>query len=633
MVKRPRKPENQQMSIKLDGSPSIKTKIAEDPDVSPSVATWSQKSERQEFFLPVSNFVWFYPEEVKIINHPSFQRLGRINQLGQTHLVFRGATHKRIEHSLGTVGILQRMIEAIKHNSEKERRHPRVAQPLNGHEERFTRLGALLHDMGHLAAGHTLEDELGLVGKHDADERITTILCSENMENNDGDTLEELIDKEYDKYVPKELKRQGIAPSKILRLLIRKPPKDEDKDKFRKEQEILERSDELRLNVCSRMIGDTICADLLDYLHRDWFHIGKLKPFDERILQYMEIRNKEAPAAISQGSPSDTFVISLGQRPKIRTDGVSAILEILEWRYQLAETALFHRTKLAAAAMLDRALFELWGEDKSRNVEQVVLNLSDEQLIDRCIEIVEQELKKIKNSESPDSMRKTSRFESARNILDAIRNRNLYTDLITYSHGQLDPEVCKKVKSLYGVDKDLEDKSANPQRRTSALRLLESDFGLPRGSVLMYCAEMKPKLAEVEVAVGEDIQPFFEYEKQHSDMLSGGHLQAQIRRFESLWRVHFFIERRTKKSLDDKNLLIVLNRAVRALILGDVREEERMYVAWDIATTLANLQGSPFFGRNVRAPGLDLAAKLDETVSNVYPTGLPTVGSYFEGSV
>src|SRR5882724_5418194 len=81
----------------------------------------SRKARRQEFFLPVTGFVWFYPEEVEVINHPAFQRLGRINQLGQAHLVFRGATHKRIEHVLGVVGIVQKMIAAVQLNIEKSR--------------------------------------------------------------------------------------------------------------------------------------------------------------------------------------------------------------------------------------------------------------------------------------------------------------------------------------------------------------------------------------------------------------------------------------------------------------------------------------------------------------------------------
>ena len=69
---------------------------------------------RQEVFLPVSGFCLFFPEEIKVINHPAFQRLSRVNQLGQAHLVFRGATHKRIEHVLGAVHVVEQMILAVR---------------------------------------------------------------------------------------------------------------------------------------------------------------------------------------------------------------------------------------------------------------------------------------------------------------------------------------------------------------------------------------------------------------------------------------------------------------------------------------------------------------------------------------
>src|SRR5271157_411241 len=77
------------------------------------------KYRRQEFFLPVSGFVWLYPEEVAVVDHPAFQRLSRINQLGQSYFVFRGGTHKRFEHVLGAVHILQRMISAVRMNAFK----------------------------------------------------------------------------------------------------------------------------------------------------------------------------------------------------------------------------------------------------------------------------------------------------------------------------------------------------------------------------------------------------------------------------------------------------------------------------------------------------------------------------------
>src|SRR5205823_4793974 len=52
------------------------------------------------------------------------------------------------------------------------------------------------------------------------------------------------------------------------------------------------------------------------------------------------------------------LVINLrgGSRP--RPDAVTAILDLLESRYQLSEIALFHRTKLSAAGMLERVVAE-----------------------------------------------------------------------------------------------------------------------------------------------------------------------------------------------------------------------------------------------------------------------------------
>ena len=226
-------------------------------------------------------------------------------------------------------------------------------------------MGALLHDIGHIAAGHTNEDELGLAGRHDSDARLSLVFDSDKYADAEGRTLARLIDELYELYLPPKLK--DVAPSEILRLLIRGRATDLSSDPHSVLEGRLQDCNQLRLSVCRDVIGNTICADLLDYLHRDWYHIGKPRPFDERILQYMELRSN--PGGGGAGANRCTFVISLGRRPKIRTDAVSAILELLEWRYQLAESVLFHRTKLAAAAMLDRALYELFGEDAdSRNI-------------------------------------------------------------------------------------------------------------------------------------------------------------------------------------------------------------------------------------------------------------------------
>lgn len=91
----------------------------------------SRKADRHEFFLPISGFVWLFPEEVSIVNHPAFQRLGRIYQLGQAYVVFRGATHKRMEHVLGALNVVQRMIAAVQTNSDKILGENNWAPPLS----------------------------------------------------------------------------------------------------------------------------------------------------------------------------------------------------------------------------------------------------------------------------------------------------------------------------------------------------------------------------------------------------------------------------------------------------------------------------------------------------------------------
>ena len=85
---------------------------------------WPGQEDRQEFYLPVHGFVWFYPDELKIIDHPAFQRLAGMHQLGLAHLIYRGATHRRFEHVLGTVAVVQRMVDAVNHNSRKRHRNP-----------------------------------------------------------------------------------------------------------------------------------------------------------------------------------------------------------------------------------------------------------------------------------------------------------------------------------------------------------------------------------------------------------------------------------------------------------------------------------------------------------------------------
>jgi HD superfamily phosphohydrolase len=587
-------------------------------DPAPIAPKPSRKSHRQELFLPVSGFVWLYPEEVSIVNHPAFQRLSRIYQLGQSHLVFRGATHKRLEHVLGALHIVQRMIAAVETNADKSEGDVRWGTSLSDHEKRFVRLGTLLHDIGHMAAGHTIEDELELVSKHDEDRRLDILLKGEWLDR-DGNTLGKLIDDNYEQYLPIELRQQNVSPSDVVRLLIRKHPKG--KDHYAHVKRALESSTSIRLQICRDMIGNTICADLLDYIHRDWYHVGKPRPFDDRLLQYMEIRRAEGAPNLAGPQATDKFVISLGRRPKIRTDAISNILDLLEWRYSLAETVLFHRTKLSATSMLDRALYELWGaSDNEDDIVTFVLPLSDEELISKCRERALGMQKETKNSKD-----KREAGRVAASLLKSLEDRQLFTGLSTRFAGDLPGDVVVAIRAKYA--RDSKDPKAAARNRSSALRTLEDDFGLTRGSLAMYCpAGMNRKIAEVQIAVGDEIERFCDYEKKYDNQLAGGHLDAQLRRFDRLWRVHFFIDRRVKESLGQR--LYLLQQAIDKLVLGNlVDDEDPNRIAASLAKLLVQTEGSPWRGQNIS--DTPLAAKFQTSIApERYPMGAASIRAF-----
>ena len=82
-----------------------------------------------------------------IVNHPLFQRLGRIRQLGLSSLVYPGAVHTRLQHSIGAYHL---MSEALKTLAEK-------GIFIFDAEVEAAQAAILLHDIGHCAFSHLLE--------------------------------------------------------------------------------------------------------------------------------------------------------------------------------------------------------------------------------------------------------------------------------------------------------------------------------------------------------------------------------------------------------------------------------------------------------------------------------------------
>ena len=60
---------------------------------------------------PVHGFITIHSELIlSLINHPFFQRLRRIKQLGLTDLVYPGANHTRFHHALGCMHLMEKAV-------------------------------------------------------------------------------------------------------------------------------------------------------------------------------------------------------------------------------------------------------------------------------------------------------------------------------------------------------------------------------------------------------------------------------------------------------------------------------------------------------------------------------------------
>ena len=100
---------------------------------------------------PVYGFVTIKnPLILDIINHPYFQRLRRIRQLGLTNLVYPGALHTRFHHAIGAMHLMQQAIETLRSKGIK----------ISEKEEEGALIAILLHDIGHGPFSHALESSI-----------------------------------------------------------------------------------------------------------------------------------------------------------------------------------------------------------------------------------------------------------------------------------------------------------------------------------------------------------------------------------------------------------------------------------------------------------------------------------------
>ena len=100
---------------------------------------------------PIYGFITIPSELIyNLIEHPYFQRLRRISQMGMSYLVYPGAHHTRLHHALGAMFLMQRAVQVLRSKGVE----------ISENEAQDLYIAILLHDIGHGPFSHAMENSI-----------------------------------------------------------------------------------------------------------------------------------------------------------------------------------------------------------------------------------------------------------------------------------------------------------------------------------------------------------------------------------------------------------------------------------------------------------------------------------------
>ncbi|HVK97926.1 MAG TPA: HD domain-containing protein [Flavisolibacter sp.] len=146
---------------------------------------------------PVYGFITIdHPLIFDIIAHPYYQRLRRIHQMAFASLVYPGAVHTRMHHSLGAYHLMGLALSELKNKGVE----------ITKEEETSAKIAILLHDIGHGPYSHALEKKLIKEVHHEDISMLILHLLNEQF----GGTLQMAIQIFQDTY-PKQFLHQLVS--------------------------------------------------------------------------------------------------------------------------------------------------------------------------------------------------------------------------------------------------------------------------------------------------------------------------------------------------------------------------------------------------------------------------------------
>ena len=157
---------------------------------------------------PVHGSIPINDSEIEILEHPFFQRLRGIKQLGFSEYVFPGATHTRYLHSIGVMNVSTLVFNSLfKEQSSKD--ILRLKESL--------RLGCLLHDIGHAPLSHSTESVMPMVSALKLPEHFRG---RERQASHEDYTIKSITDSSFTESFKGVTREFGVDPIAVAELVI-----------------------------------------------------------------------------------------------------------------------------------------------------------------------------------------------------------------------------------------------------------------------------------------------------------------------------------------------------------------------------------------------------------------------------
>ncbi len=520
------------------------------------------------------------PLAVAIIDTPEFQRLAGLRQLGFANFAYRGATHTRFEHSVGTYFVARTLMRRVTQNHERLGfDHPGrlvgpelVQVPKNALDEReratwdspqarwrglteVVSIAALMHDLGHVPLGHTFEDEYtGLYRRHDrlAGSRLWRMLFDEDSElaRVFSDTVSPWLDRLSNEDLRrlifvilswKEDVERGLGFQQVLAEATAGMDTAKNQDNLEALQSLSTWHSDLQARslfhpFMSDLVGNTICADLLDYLPRDRSNLGMEYRVHSRLQRYLAIR----PGTLypDEGHRVAIMVVRRGRGGQ-RRDVATAVLDVMRERYEMAERVYYHHKKAAASAMLAKLLElvprEAWPRDDSK-VYPAPWSEGELALpaVPHMVHLTDSDLiSYLGNYELRDKAER--QLQRRLRVALQYRRRSLYNTLLVVDKDLAD---SSRHAISFFVAKLRDDTGA--ERAKLEVQLAKAASAKP-GDVIIYCPAPTMQAKEVDARLEIVENRVLPLRKQSNTFAYQADVEVLERYYQDLWRAYLFV--------------------------------------------------------------------------------------------